>query len=412
MGRFLISYKVRRGRRRGGYEAVAAEVYLRVMERDASADGASCPGSRAERCVGTGVLFEDGLSAGCRRELVRLIRLMYCVIEGLAEEGRPFGVDEVVRDFRRALAGEEDMAWAVARAREDFPLRADLVSVGREFKGDFRFVFRSEKDEHPVDLLDFIGKLSRRMREAGKVSLARSYSSTGQSLLRFVGGGSVGFEAVNREFVAAFGVWLLSQGVSESTQSFYLRTLRSVLNHARAEGVACVDGDMFAGLNTRVSFKVVREGRGVPGRDVLRRISDVNLSGDLYMDLARDMFMFGFYCRGMELAEMMGLRRSCIQDGVLSYRRRGTGKERSVHLEDEALRLVRKYESADGEYIFPLKPMFRGRVGNTISDRVGKCLKRIGEAVGFPRLCFSMNISAWESLAEQADLSGMLLGGG
>lgn len=364
-----------------------------------------------ERCVNTDVRgYDVGVLHRERERIVRLVRLACCVVEGLAESGRAFGVEEVARNLRRALRGEAGMERVLARAREDFPLRADLVSVGREFRGDFRFVYRGEKDEKPVDLLDFIGRLSRRMREAGKVSQARSYSSTGQSLLRFVGGGSVGLGAVNREFVEGYGDWLLRQGVSESTQSFYLRTLRSILNHAREEGVACVDEDMFAGLNTRVSFKAVRVGSGVPGRDVLRRIADVNLSGDVYMDLARDMFMFGFYCRGMELSEMMGLRRCCIQDGVLCYRRRGRGRERSVHLGEEALRLVRKYESAGGEYVFPLKPMFRGREENTISDRVGKCLKRIGEAVGFPSLCFSMNIRAWRGLAERADVSGMLLG--
>ncbi len=56
--------------------------------------------------------------------------------------------------------------------------------------------------------------------------------------------------------------------------------------------------------------------------DVIRLIRDIDLRLHPALDLARDLFMFSFYTRGMSFVDMAYLRKSDLRNGILSYRRR------------------------------------------------------------------------------------------
>lgn len=265
--------------------------------------------------------------------------------------------------------------------------------------------------EGNATLLGYIARTSGALREGGRDSLSRSYNSARNSLSRFLDGADIPFAAISKEFITRYSTWLKENGVADSTQSFYLRTLRSILNHASGDGIAVVDENLFKGMNTRVLFSNSGEDKGILTRDVLKEIAVRDFSADAEIELVRDMFLFAFYCRGMELAEVMKLTKTNVTEGTLSYRRRGSGTSRVVRLDGSALSLIRKYHAASATYLFPLIEMCRGVRQYSVSDRVRKSLKQIGAAVGFPRLTFGMNISAWRQFMRQVDVSDILFKG-
>lgn len=58
-------------------------------------------------------------------------------------------------------------------------------------------------------------------------------------------------------------------------------------------------------MNTKVRYEKRRE-ESIDGNSI-RKISEIDLSWDANIALARDLFMFGFYCRGMELSDIINL---------------------------------------------------------------------------------------------------------
>ena len=111
--------------------------------------------TRIERCVNSDIKGADESILQTEKErIISHIRLLYCVIERREEQGKPFTIDDVVNDFRKALSGDESMADVRAKSRIDFPLRRDIISIGREFKGTFQYVFTTPAKENGENLSD------------------------------------------------------------------------------------------------------------------------------------------------------------------------------------------------------------------------------------------------------------------
>lgn len=85
-------------------------------------------------------------------------------------------------------------------------------------------------------------------------------------------------------------------------------TLRAGISHAVKEGIAVFDKDMFRNVNTKVSLDTTGNENACLSRETLLKIANLDLSKSENLD-RRDMFMFGFYCRGMELTDILLSRR-------------------------------------------------------------------------------------------------------
>lgn len=97
--------------------------------------------------------------------------------------------------------------------------------------------------------------------------------------------------------------WLKRKGIANSSQSFYLRTLRTVLNKADEDQLLNVSPNWFEKVYTRIYKSTESEGKSLD-RNALLKIEDLDLTANDSLALVRDMFMFGVYCEGMELMRL------------------------------------------------------------------------------------------------------------
>lgn len=213
-------------------------------------------------------------------------------------------------------------------------------------------------------------------------------------------------EIVDRTFLESYSSWLENEGVSASTQSFYLRTLRMALNHASSRGLVHPQKGLFLGMNTKVRYEKRRE-ESIDGNSI-RKISEIDLSWDANIALARDLFMFGFYCRGMELSDIINLTRKNLCDGTLTYHKRGSGTVQTVPLDSEALAIVRRYGYASDTYLFPVKQADDIRLEKSLKNKIGLWLNDLAGLIGLPALSFNMNIIAWQTMVAQLSPSAIL----
>lgn len=407
---YLITLKIQEARSKL-HPDKPGKVYLSIVEREPMSDGTV---RSQRRSVNIGVSVQKGARfRDLREELLPYVYNTYLIIDKLRNSGSPFSIDDVSERLKSVIANDrldtriaEDFIWDT----DVTTLKKDLIPFFKYKKVGSKYAVSEDTDMKPESLPELFSLLSRKMLSEGRESTSDSYKSTANSQKRFLGDEDVSLTDINHNFIEDYAGWLKDNGVADSTQSFYLRTLRAGISHAVKEGIAVFDKDMFRNVNTKVSLDTVGNENACLSRETLLKIANLDLSKSENLDLARDMFMFGFYCRGMELTDIMALTTGNLNGDVLKYRRRGNGKEITLRLDSRALAILKKYESRHWDSLFPLKTSPLIKLDRALKYRVSNWLGKIGEMVGLRSLSFNMNISSCNHLLARADLPGVLLG--
>lgn len=382
-------------------------VFYRITGRPSLIDG-----PKVERDVNSDIRgIDDNVLRSEKDRIMSHIRLLYMIVERREQSGGTFTTDDVVEDFRSALSGSSSMADIMARARSEFPIRNDLVSVGREFKGDFQPIYSRPDITDKDSVVEYIYTISRTLKNEKRNSQARNFLSLLSNLRLFAKDYDLSFSHIDAAFIHRYAGWLKQTGISDSTQSFYLRTLRTVLNKAKKEGLTDVSPDWFSDVDTKI-YHSDSASDGAFSRELLLKIRDVNLSSNEAVALARDMFMFGYYCGGMELVDVVNLTTDNLRGNTLRYYRRLKGKEIAVVLGAQARAILERYKTSGSRHLFPLLEQSGGIQFSSLRNNVGQHMKALGKFVGYTQLSFSMNIKAYKSIASQESISELLLGDG
>ena len=72
------------------------------------------------------------------------------------------------------------------------------------------------------------------------------------------------------------------------------------------------------------------------------------------LDFARDMFLMSFYLRGMSFIDMAYLKKSDLQNGSVTCRRRKTGQRLIIGWEPEMQMILDKYRENPTDYLLPI----------------------------------------------------------
>ena len=147
--------------------------------------------------------------------------------------------------------------------------------------------------------------------------------------------------------------------------------------------------------------------RAVPAK-VIRQIRDLDLTPDPAMDLARDLFMFSFYTRGMSFIDMAFLKKSDLKNGILSYRRQKTGQQLFIRWEKPMQEIVDKYDTTGTPYLLPVirdtTKDARRQYKNAEHLTNGR-LKRIGKRLGLEiPLTTYVARHGWASIAKSKNI--------
>lgn len=220
------------------------------------------------------------------------------------------------------------------------------------------------------------------LQQIGKHRTAEHYISSLNSFIRFRKGMDVPLNRLDSHLIQAYEEFLKSNGVCPNTTSFYMRNLRAIYNRAVEAGFT----------RQHYPFKHVYTGidktmkRGISAQ-VFRKIRNLDLSRNPAMDLARDVFMFSFYTRGMSFVDMAYLRKRDLQNNILTYRRRKTNQQLYIKWEKPMQAIVDKYDTSDTPYLLPI-------IKNNGTDKeerrqyinsvhlINKKLKKIGVQLG------------------------------
>ena len=198
-------------------------------------------------------------------------------------------------------------------------------------------------------LLKYFSSVISRLKQLGHIGTAKNYTSTLNSISQFRNHQDIQLFAVTTQFVEEYQAWLTAKGVKSNSISFYMRIFRAVYIRAIQNGYTN-DRHPFKTAYT----KIEKTAKRAITFDEIKRIKELELSSNPILELARDIFMFLFYSRGMSFIDAVYLRKSDMKAGIISYRRHKTNQLISVSVNQYLLRIIGKYSSSDSPYILPI----------------------------------------------------------
>lgn len=238
------------------------------------------------------------------------------------------------------------------------------------------------------------------LQQLNKCQKAERYTYTLNSFCRFRKDKDLLLEELDGNVMVAYENYLKNNDLCINSTSFYMRNLRSIYNDAVEKGL--VDGgNPFRHVYTGIDRTVKR---AIP-LEVLRQIKQLDLAQYPLLDLARNLFMFSVYTRGMSFVDMAYLRKKDLHGDILIYYRQKTGHLLKIRWEDMMQTIVDKYDTGDSPYLLPI-------IRNPDDDRrrqyrsalrlVNKKLKVIGIMVGLVEpLTTYVARHAWASIAKE-----------
>ena len=229
--------------------------------------------------------------------------------------------------------------------------------------------------------ISFTRDLITELKQAGRERTTERYTTILNSFKRFMTKrDDIPLDHVDSSLMLEYETFLKSSGICPNSSSFYMRGLRAIYNRAVERGLV-VQRNPFKHVYTGID-KTVK--RAVPA-EVIRQIRDLDLTLNPVMDLARDIFMFSFYTRGMSFIDMAFLKKSDLKNGILSYRRQKTGQQLFIKWEKPMQEIIDKYDTTKTPYLLPIiNDMMkdpRRQYKNAEHLTNGK-LKKIGKQLG------------------------------
>ena len=291
----------------------------------------------------------DGKEGGLYFQIIhnRVVRQLNTDYKVFAEEWDAEAESVIVNGNRSnlLLGIQERLAWDMARLEK---VVRSLETERRRFTAD-DVITMFHKLTKESSLFTFMHGVIAQLKQLGKIRTSETYTATLNSFMAFRDEQDVPLDGITSDMMLMYEAYLKARGVRMNTISFYMRNLRAVYNRAIEKGLT-PHNKPFRHVYTGVD-KTVK--RAIPIKDI-KALKELDLSMKTSLDFARDMFMFSFYTRGMSFVDMAYLKKTDLQNGILTYRRRKTGQELTIKWEKCMAEIIAKYPENKTDFLLPI----------------------------------------------------------
>jgi len=239
-----------------------------------------------------------------------------------------------------------------------------------------------------------------RLNRQGRVGSAKNYRTTLKRLTSFRHHTDIPMSEFTSNLIEDFSAWLRLDGVKSNSISFYMRILRAVYLRAVNQGLV-EDKHPFRHAYTKI--EKTRK-RAINFEDI-KRIKDLELPQGGNLDVARDIYLFLFYTRGMSFIDAAFLRNTDIKANEIIYCRHKTHRPMAIGINSHISNLITKYACDDSPFLLPViadaKANTRLQYENALR-RTNNALKKIAKLANLPvGLTTYTARHSWATIAKQ-----------
>lgn len=340
---------------------------------------------------------------------------------------------QLIKDRKRKLVTigtsfEKYWNFGKEQPNANHPQVKELRALIRKKKNDAeKAIIELDDFGKPYDVDDVIEKLDlsrrstsfkeytdtiiERLKRAEKYGNARIYTDAKSAFLSFNNERDIDLKNITVRKLKQFENHLIEKGLRTNSISVYLRTIRAIYNKAIKENLV---SDKYYPFK---NFKIKKEAtiKRALSKENIKAIAEIDLSDRKELEMARDIFLFSFYNRGMNFIDISFLTNKDVSNERLQYRRRKTKQTFSIKITEQAREIIEKYMSGeDDDYLFPIV-----KKGNEyVSYRTGirllnKRLQKIGKELklNIPLTSYVAR-HTWATLAKRSGISTAIISEG
>ena len=200
-------------------------------------------------------------------------------------------------------------------------------------------------ESHNTSLLSFVNQLRTHFLQQNKLRLAETYQSALNSFCLYINKVEILMEDIDSKMIEGYESYLKQKKLTLNTISFYMRILRAIYNRAVKSGTIA-DKKPFSHVFTTMT-KTAK--RAIPIQTI-QKIAQAHITNKNEA-LARDLFLFSFYTRGMSFVDIAYLKKTDLNNTYLIYKRKKTGQELKIAWRKEMQELVDRNSSKDGVHL-------------------------------------------------------------
>lgn len=251
------------------------------------------------------------------------------------------------------------------------------------------FIAPNLRTDDDNNLFSLIEKKINALKESNKYNTATTYASTMKALRGFAGD-VIPIASIDVNWLKDFERWLKKNGRNETTIGFYMRDIRCIIKLCIPDKLS-PEAYPFGIDKYRIPTS---NGRNMAlTKDQIRKLKDYD-DGLRSTRQYRDIWLFSFFCNGINISDLLRLRYDNIINGeIVFYRHKTKDKTRNakpiyVTIDDEMRRIMATWgNQKKNGFIFPFL--------NGISDeektimkiidvtrRINIHIKKIGKALG------------------------------
>ena len=225
----------------------------------------------------------------------------------------------------------------------------------------------------------FLHEQATKKEQMKRLGTARTYGNAYRRFKAFREDVDLTFDELTPDMIECYEAWLIDRRLKQNSIRCYLRTLNTLLCKAVAEGLLS-NRNLFS----RVRLSYVKTTKRAISEKELKVIANLELPEHSTMALARDIFMFSFYMRGMPFVDIAYLRKTDLKNGMWTYCRRKTNQCLMVEWEKAQQKILDRYahQTENGPYLLPIINKEDGTEYlqyQRMQTNINRALKKIGE---------------------------------
>lgn len=208
---------------------------------------------------------------------------------------------------------------------------------------------------------------------------ARTYGNAYRRFKAFREDVDLTFDELTSDMIECYEAWLIDKRLKQNSIRCYLRTLNTLLCKAVEEGLL-----NNTNLFSHVRLSYVKTTKRAISEKELKVIANLELPENSTMALARDIFMFSFYMRGMPFVDIAYLRKTDLKNGMWTYCRKKTNQCLMVEWEKAQQKILDRYahQMENRSYLLPIIKEEDGteyKQYQRMQININRALKKIGE---------------------------------
>jgi len=219
---------------------------------------------------------------------------------------------------------------------------------------DFEMAFRFRSNPVANNFFSFWENLIEDMMVAGRTGNAKANREGYKALKKFNSGTNLRFDEISYAYLSKFENHLRSRGGTDGGISVRMRSIRTVFNVAIARDR--ISSEIYPFHKYKISKLKSRTNKRALDISEVNGIFDMDMTDHPHLVDSRNYFLFSFYTRGMNFADMLKLKWEDVKSDTILYTRSKTKGNFNIKILPPVQDILDYYKanSIGTEYVFPI----------------------------------------------------------